>query len=403
MRHYALRPLFALLIALSLIGCGDESATTTPSSISASDQSPDSPHNSVVIDQVFADKAGWVVVYQDANGGHGRQLGYTSVNAGTSNSVTVPLLRTCIDGETLHALLHIDHGQEGDFEFPGPDEPVLDASSLPVGASFVVSVPDQTLPALIVDNQTLESANEIALTYVQATSAGRVVIKSQSNNAPADIIGSLSIEAGTLGGDDTPAFVTLDRDAENGELLYALLQRRVGAEGEERFEDEFDLRSNGPLMVLFTVSVAITEPLVDAGTSDSVSLDDSENSEDAGPIEDSTPSVTDTTSDEDTAETEDGTSAPIDATSDEDTAETEDTAATEDSTSAPIDTTNDDNDAQIVSDATSEGDASPENADASAPIDQDTASTNDTSSEDATPESSDSDETPDALETDTEE
>lgn len=346
MRTFAMRSLLTVLLMLLAIGCSDEGTSPQLAAVQASDQSPASPHNTVSIDEVIADSAGWIVIYQDAEGGYGRQLGHSALNKGTTRDLSVTLSRSCVDGETLHALLHIDHGQEGDFEFPGPDEPVLDEASLPIGASFTVNVPDQTLPALEVENQTLSVANQVRLKLVRATSPGRVVIQSRENNAPADIIGELALEVGTLDSADAPVIVTLERDAQQGELLYALLQRRVEGEGEDTYEDEFDLLQNGPLLVLFTVSVEVNEASADAetpddtlsededtasvGPSQDVSVEDANSaSEDSESLEDSGPTIEDATG-QDAAQDDSGQPSAEDTSTPEDTPTPDEDAGVED-------------------------------------------------------------------------
>jgi hypothetical protein len=318
MRPTALRlPLFAAL-SLTLVACGEGDISTVTTSVAASDQSPATPYDVVAVDEVVAAEDGWIVIYQDANGGYGRQLGHAAVNSGTSAETSVTLSRTCIDGETLHALLHVDRGQQGDFEFPGVDEPVLTEAGDPVGASFIVTVADQNLPSLLVKNQALSTANQIALTQVVATAAGRVLIRAQHNNAPGDIIGSLDVEEGVTGSEGDPAVVTLDREAVNGELLYAVLQRLVGEPAsppeDSDYEDEFDLSSNGPLMVLFTVSVDTTSTATDQDTS----------------LEEDVTAVEDIGPDQDT-EAEDA-AVEEDVTADEDTESSGDTTSVDDST-----------------------------------------------------------------------
>jgi hypothetical protein len=85
-------------------------------------------NGSVVILKVVIDVQGWVVIHADLDGAPGAVIGFSPVVAGENNLVVV-LVDTDLVTSTLHAMLHIDVGTIGIFEFPGVDEPVtLDGS-----------------------------------------------------------------------------------------------------------------------------------------------------------------------------------------------------------------------------------------------------------------------------------
>lgn len=77
----------------------------------------------VVIRSVESSEPGWLVVHAESNGAPGEVIGYTRVREGTNSHVSVS-----IDSDratrTLYAMLHIDAGETGAYEFPGPDTPV---------------------------------------------------------------------------------------------------------------------------------------------------------------------------------------------------------------------------------------------------------------------------------------
>lgn len=93
------------------------------------------PDDTVVIAMVVMDQPGWVVIHADDDGTPGPVIGFASVEAGTTTDVTVE-----IDPDeatdTLHAMLHVDAGEEGVFEFPGPDVPATDAEGNVVMEAF---------------------------------------------------------------------------------------------------------------------------------------------------------------------------------------------------------------------------------------------------------------------------
>ena len=67
--------------------------------------------------------SGWVVIHADADGKPGPVIGHAPLSEGTNTNVSVPI-DTKAATPNLFAMLHIDAGAIGNFEFPGPDVPV---------------------------------------------------------------------------------------------------------------------------------------------------------------------------------------------------------------------------------------------------------------------------------------
>jgi uncharacterized surface protein with fasciclin (FAS1) repeats len=112
-----------LLLALPLAVLAQE----TPS-VTASDQ--DSDGASVTVDSVTAAVPGWMVIHADNNGAPGPVLGQTFVEAGTTEGVVVELDPPLEGSVTLWAMLHIDEGVAGTYEFPGADAPVREGDMI---------------------------------------------------------------------------------------------------------------------------------------------------------------------------------------------------------------------------------------------------------------------------------
>jgi hypothetical protein len=114
-----------VLLALALVALPTLAyAQADTPSVTASDQESDGA--SVVVDSVTAAVLGWMVIHIDENGSPGAVLGQTQVDAGTTEAVTVDL-DPPLEGETtLWAMLHIDEGEVGTYEFPGADLPVIE-------------------------------------------------------------------------------------------------------------------------------------------------------------------------------------------------------------------------------------------------------------------------------------
>jgi predicted lipoprotein with Yx(FWY)xxD motif len=138
------RGLFGLVLVAGLLlaACGGaatevpaptEQATVRPTAVPADGASTQQPSitvsdqqvvdGTVTVDSVTAAEAGWLVIHADADGGPGAVLGHAAVGAGTHQQVAV-----AIDGSgttpTLYAMLHVDTGTAGEYDFPDADPPV---------------------------------------------------------------------------------------------------------------------------------------------------------------------------------------------------------------------------------------------------------------------------------------
>ncbi len=79
---------------------------------------------SVVIAKVVSQGPGWMTIHAQEKGIIGPVIGYTHVNPGENDNVVVQ-----IDAQKatpmLYAMLHVDAGKVGVYEFPGADVPVM--------------------------------------------------------------------------------------------------------------------------------------------------------------------------------------------------------------------------------------------------------------------------------------
>ncbi|MGD2058700.1 MAG: hypothetical protein PVF85_01395 [Anaerolineales bacterium] len=102
----------------------------------------------VVIDRVVSDGPGWVVIHITADGSPGPIIGYAMVEPGETTDLAVD-----IDAERateqLFAMLHVDAGQGGVFEFPdGPDVPATQDNAI-VNTPFTVVLPEVMVETLV--------------------------------------------------------------------------------------------------------------------------------------------------------------------------------------------------------------------------------------------------------------
>jgi hypothetical protein len=118
----------------------------------------------VMIDSVTAAQDGWVVLYFMGNLDPLAVVGYAPVRKGVSTNVKVNIESELAEPYgTMWAVLHVDQGAVGVFEWPGGDTPVYQ-NGAPVMASFGTQAPSATAPAA-------SSASAAAQTTAPGTTA----------------------------------------------------------------------------------------------------------------------------------------------------------------------------------------------------------------------------------------
>jgi uncharacterized protein (DUF305 family) len=86
----------------------------------------------LMIDLVKTPEAGWLVIHAMNGDQAGDVIGYTAVPTGESKNVVVTVAAIPAN---MMAMLHVDKGAPGKFEFPGDDSPLL-IEGKPVTAIF---------------------------------------------------------------------------------------------------------------------------------------------------------------------------------------------------------------------------------------------------------------------------
>jgi LPXTG-motif cell wall-anchored protein len=163
--------LTALLISMATSGGMVLAQAADTAGVTVSDQESDGTR--VTVDEVVATQAGWIVIHQDADGQPGAVIGQTGVPVGTTNNVIVFLTEAVAGDTPLWAMLHVDEGEAGVYEFPeGPDVPARVNNTI-VMAPFTASAPGgQPSLADIVDTA---AANEDFSTLVTAVQEADLV------------------------------------------------------------------------------------------------------------------------------------------------------------------------------------------------------------------------------------
>ncbi|MEM1348672.1 MAG: hypothetical protein AAGI01_08970, partial [Myxococcota bacterium] len=182
--------------------------------VTVADQLAD-PANQVVVASVVSVGPGFVVLHEeDGAGVIGDAIGFEGVSDGDSADVTVSLERDAVDGETLYAMLYVDAGAEGIYEFPGPDAPALDAGGVVIASPFVVSVEDTAVtPSVTVRDQVTDPAGMVLVAEAVSAGPGWLVLHEEDG---AGMIGAVLGFSQLSDGTNTDVTVSLERDAVDG-------------------------------------------------------------------------------------------------------------------------------------------------------------------------------------------
>jgi len=105
-------------------------------SVTVNDQGTDG--TSVIVADAFSQGPGWMVIHAQVNGNIGDVIGETQLNNGDNKNIVVKIDPTKIT-PVLYAMLHVDAGTVGTYEFPGPDVPVMLNGNM-VSPAFNVSI-----------------------------------------------------------------------------------------------------------------------------------------------------------------------------------------------------------------------------------------------------------------------
>jgi hypothetical protein len=156
--------IFSLVIVLSIIGTGCSVAekgtfnkkNTTVNTNNTNDPNLDFPfpvisvvpqsikEGKILVANVITDQDSWLVIHKENNRNveEGEVVGYAPLSRGNHKNVEVKVNLSDQSTMALVAMLHIDEGKKGVFEFPGKDIPMISPltsqSDIPVMMPFVV-------------------------------------------------------------------------------------------------------------------------------------------------------------------------------------------------------------------------------------------------------------------------
>jgi plastocyanin/predicted small lipoprotein YifL len=222
------------LLTLALTACGaagpeaippaavEPTSIAAPPRVSVGDQ--DASGGTVRIARIVAADPGWIVIHTEQNGGPGPVVGYAAVPAGESDDVAVEIDPAAAT-PTLFAMLHVDAGTAGTYEFPGADVPVTgDQTNVP----FAVTLPPLEPSVSVGDQPVVDGAVRVG--RIVAASPGWIVIHSESNGGPGPVAGYAAVPQGVSQEVIVPVDPALLTPG-----LYAMLQVDAGTVGAYEF------------------------------------------------------------------------------------------------------------------------------------------------------------------------
>jgi hypothetical protein len=202
--------------------------------------------NTITIERAISVGAGWVAIYNEAEGQPGFIIGTAPLQDGLNEAVTVELLQAAITPQ-LFARLHTDAGPGDDFSFPGPDQPVLYNNRLPRAAAFVTNGG----PHALIRDQWAGDDNSLTVAAVVSAVPAWAAIYSDDDGQPGELLGRVWTPAGV----NRQIAIPIDSPLEEG-VFHLVIYEDLG-EPEEFEGPEVDLalktQANRPIRIPFSV------------------------------------------------------------------------------------------------------------------------------------------------------
>lgn len=223
-----------------------------PASVAVTDQ--DISGGSVTVDEVVSAGPGWLVIHAQADGKPGPILGYSPVVEGVNEGVNVEIDLSGAT-ETLYAMLHIDAGEPGTWEFPGgPDLPVqVDGQVVTPSFKATGGRSGALAPSVSVSDQGVVDG-AVTIDQVISEGPGWLVIHAESDGKPGPILGYSPVAEG----ENEAVRVEIDLTGATG-TLYAMLHSDAGTTGAWEFPNGPDAPvegANGIVTTPFALQVA---------------------------------------------------------------------------------------------------------------------------------------------------
>jgi hypothetical protein len=170
--------------------------TTTPEPITPTidvDNQTIDDSSQIMINKVTIDQPGWIVIQSDDDGEPGYVLGFSQLDNFKSENITVGI-DPKMASSVLFAVLYIDRGITGVFEFPGPDTPVK-VNGMVTSSSFTVDN-QATLPSLTVSDQVVSEDGIITVDAVRALADGYLALHTDQDGDPGSLLAFVPVDTG---------------------------------------------------------------------------------------------------------------------------------------------------------------------------------------------------------------
>lgn len=178
--------------------------------------------DTIRIDEVVSQGPGFIVIHADnGEGSFGEVIGHAPVIDGVNYNVVVPVDASKVT-PVMFAMLHVDDGEVGTYEFDtvdGVDSPAMDGEFLiaPLVNVEAISAHDQFVDgSVMIDSVTLSSD-------------GFVVIHAGDAESFGEVIGVAPVSAGTT------TNLTVELDGEPTAVIWPMLHFDTGTAGEYEF------------------------------------------------------------------------------------------------------------------------------------------------------------------------
>ncbi len=169
-----------------------QTAAPTPATITVEDQAL-TEDGQLTIGRIVSQQPGWAVIYDDDSGEAGEILGFIQVPEGESENIVVsiePLEAT----PTLYAMFHLDEGQSGTFEFPGPDRPARSGNDIVVD-SFIVDI-QIYFPDVSVNDQEVADDGLVTVRQAMAAEPSWLVLHADERGEPGRMLAYAPLKIG---------------------------------------------------------------------------------------------------------------------------------------------------------------------------------------------------------------
>jgi predicted lipoprotein with Yx(FWY)xxD motif len=212
-------------------------------SVSVNDQESDG--TSVIVADAFSQGPGWMVIHSQVNGAVGPAIGETQLNTGDNKNIVVKI-DPAQASAVMYAMLHVDAGTVGKYEFPGPDVPVMFNGNMltpPFKATLhtaAANTPTQSAGNMAMTTPSTGSSAALVKVSDQALTGGAVTVEDVVSPGPGwvviyttDAYGKPDQPIGHAAvkdGDNPMVMVPVDPTKAQG-TLYAQLHTDGGAIG----------------------------------------------------------------------------------------------------------------------------------------------------------------------------